>query len=185
MRNTTKKWLVAVTSAILSLAVVTVVAPQVSSAATPDGHRCDWWFPYSVPAYVDWPQNHINYTQGVYCDGLVNSITITVEILYHGPLPGPGTTVNGRTDPFPNVTSAATGVATPGPLCTSGYYSGRATATVHFRSWSPEYITRDISSSVIQRSCTPGHIPTPTVTVIPPAPFYRTANKAAVNAFTG
>ncbi|WP_432993384.1 Ig domain-containing protein [Dactylosporangium sp. CA-233914] len=133
-----------------------------ASAAVPDGHNCWYVSPDSPPSKTD--SKTVNYTATVQCDGPVRRIDLTVELLYHGLVGGPGQTVNGRTEVWQNSTVTplfGLGVANPGTLCESGHYSGRATATVQYLSGSPEFITRTTESQPVSLTCPPPDIPTP------------------------
>lgn len=143
-----------------------------ASAVVSDGHYCGWISPDSPPGKVD--DRTINYTASVLCDGPVRRVDLTVELLSHGLVGGPGQTINGRTLVWQNtnVTLFGLGVTNPGTLCESGYYSGRATATIQFLSGTPEFITRTAESQPVSLSCNPADIPTTppsgAVTVINP-----------------
>ncbi|WP_345581331.1 hypothetical protein, partial [Nonomuraea rosea] len=101
-----------------------------ASAAVPDGHNCWYVAPGSPPSMTD--AKTVNYSATVQCDGPVRRIDLTVELLYHGLIAGPGVTVSGRTDVWQNTTLTPVfglGTPSPGASCEPGYYSGRATAT--------------------------------------------------------
>ncbi|WP_344953077.1 Ig domain-containing protein [Sphaerisporangium flaviroseum] len=142
-----------------------------ASAAVPDGHNCWWIRPDNPPYKLD--AKTVHYGVSVQCDGPVRSVDFTVELLYHGLVGGPGQTVNGRTEVFrdmpANIILFGLGVTNPGTLCESGYYSGRATATVHYLSGTPEYITRETGSQPVSLSCPPPDIPIPIPTPSPSA----------------
>ncbi|WP_157248505.1 Ig domain-containing protein [Nonomuraea typhae] len=142
-------------------------ATPASAADPPDGHFCEWVAPGSPPRKID--AKTVNYTAAVQCDGLVRRIELTVELLYHGLLVGPGVTVNGRTEVRLNTTTWGLGVTTPG-ACESGYYSGRATGTVQFLSGYPEFITASTDSHPVLLDCPPPDIPIPppAMTVVNP-----------------
>lgn len=162
--NRTKRAAVAgAAAAVVTFGTATVAVAEV----VPDGHNCWWNAPSSVPNYTGADHNRIVYSQGVQCDGLVRAITITVELLYHGLVAGPGSgdTVNGQTQVQNDVTQLSQGVNTLGETCETGYYSGRATATVQYRSGTPEFITASITSAVVSLTCAPPPIPVP-----PPPP---------------
>lgn len=155
----TRTLLLAATAAAVSIASLGFATP--ASAAASDGHYCGWISPDSPPGLVD--ARTVNYTASVQCDGIVRRVDLTVELIYHGLVSGPGQTINGRTEFWQdtNYTAFGLGVTNPGTLCESGYYSGRATATVQFRSGSPEYITRSTGSQPVSLSCPPPDIPIP------------------------
>jgi hypothetical protein len=158
----------------LALAAITIASlgfATPASAADPDGHNC--WFVAlgSPPSKVD--ERTVNYTATVQCDGPVRRIDLTVELLYHGQVNGPGRTVNGRTDVWQNTTltpAFGLGVNNPGTPCESGYYSGRATATVQYLSGSPEFITGSTGGGPVRLDCPPPDLPPPppVVTVTDP-----------------
>lgn len=142
-----------------------------ASADLPDGHVCWWVSPGSPPSKTD--AKTVNYTATVQCDGPVRRIDLTVELLYHGLIGGPGVTVTGRTDVWQYTTLVplfGLGAPSPGEVCESGYYSGRATATVQYLSGSPEFITRSTGSGPVLFDCPPPDIPTPSpaMTVVNP-----------------
>ncbi|MEZ7124612.1 Ig domain-containing protein [Nonomuraea sp. AD125B] len=142
-----------------------------ASADLPDGHVCWWVSPGSPPSKTD--AKTVNYSATVQCDGPVRRIDLTVELLYHGLVAGPGVTVSGRTDVWQYTTLVplfGLGAPTPGELCESGYYSGRATATVQYLSGSPEFITASTGSDPVWLDCPPPDIPTPppAMTVVNP-----------------
>ncbi|WP_239153855.1 Ig domain-containing protein [Virgisporangium aliadipatigenens] len=100
-------------------------------------------------------------------------IDLTVELLYHGQVNGPAQSVYGRTDVWQNTTLTplfGLGVNNPGAFCESGYYSGRATATVQYLSGSPEFITRSTGGGPVRLDCPPPDMnpPPPPVTVTSP-----------------
>jgi len=156
------------TAAVVTFATATVAVAEV----VPDGHTCWWNAPSSVPSYANTEHTRIVYSQGVQCDGLVRAITITTELLYHGLVSGPGsgTTVNGQTRTQNDVTQLSQGANTVGETCETGDYSGRATATVQYRSGTPEFITASISSAVVSLDCAPAPIPVPPPPPPPPSP---------------
>lgn len=166
LRRAQRPALVATAAAVLTFGTATVAV-----AEPVDGHSCQWMFLTAVPNNLS--PDRINYTQGVSCDGIVRTITLTTELLYHGPANGPGTTVQGQTVVSNDITSTAIGAYTPGANCESGYYSGRATATVRYRSGTPEYITVTLSSAVVSRSCNPPDIPVPPIPPPSPTPSPR------------
>jgi hypothetical protein len=128
--------------------------PDPRSAQVPDGHACGW-SPNTGPSLTA-DSRHVNYTRGVICDGLVRRIDLTVEVIYHGHIRnGVSAVVAGCTRVVDNVTSQWLGATTPESDCSTGYYSGRATATVQFRSGVPEFITQQITSSQRFLSCFP------------------------------
>jgi hypothetical protein len=142
-----------------------------ASAADPDGHNCWWVAPGSPPSKTD--AKTVNYSATVQCDGPVRRIDLTVELLYHGLIGGPGVTVSGRTDVWQNTIRTPVfglGAPSPGAFCESGYYSGRATATVQYLSGSPEFITGSTWSDPVLLDCPPPDIPTPppAMTVVNP-----------------
>ncbi|MFI6504446.1 Ig domain-containing protein [Nonomuraea typhae] len=139
-----------------------------ASADDPDGHICWWVAPGSPPSKTD--AKTVNYSATVRCDGPVRRIELTVELLYHGLVVGPGVTVNGRTEAWQNPTVFGIGVTSPGAVCESGYYSGRATATVQYLSGDPEFITRSTGSNPVLLDCPPPDlpIPPPAMTVVNP-----------------
>ncbi|MEV4888113.1 Ig domain-containing protein [Nonomuraea sp. NPDC055795] len=141
-----------------------------ASAAVPDGHICWWVAPGSPPSKTD--AKTVNYSATVQCDGPVRRIDLTVELLYHGLVVGPGVTVNGRTEVWQNTTvTPVFGIGAPTPgACESGYYSGRATATVQYLSGYPEFITASTGSNAVSLDCPPPDIPIPppAMTVVNP-----------------
>ncbi|WP_239129375.1 Ig domain-containing protein [Sinosporangium siamense] len=142
-----------------------------ASAAVPDGHICWWVAPGSPPSKTD--AKTVNYSATVQCDGPVRRIDLTVELLYHGLVLGPGVTVSGRTEVWQNTTVTPVfgiGAPSPGAVCESGYYSGRATATVQYLSGYPEFITRSTGSDPVLLDCPPPDLPTPSpaMTVVNP-----------------
>ncbi|WP_433112897.1 Ig domain-containing protein [Micromonospora sp. CA-246542] len=158
LRRNRSRLLLTVAAAAMSIASLGLGTPAV--AATPDGHYCWYVLPDSVPWKA--ANNIVNYTATVTCDGAVRRVDLTVELLYHGTSGGAGTTVNGRTTLWTDGTSipvVALGVTTPNTLCDSGFYSGRATATVQYRSGEPEYITRSIASQQVSLTCSFPEIP--------------------------
>ncbi|MFF5200108.1 Ig domain-containing protein [Micromonospora sp. SD19] len=159
LRRSRSRLLLAMAAAAVSTASLGFATP--ASAAASDGHYCGWISPDSPPGKTD--AKTVNFTGTVQCDGPVRRVDLTVELLYHGLVGGPGQTVNGRTEVWQdtNVTLFGLGVTNPGTLCESGYYSGRATATVQFLSGSPEYITRSATSLTTYLTCPPPDIPIP------------------------
>ncbi|MFI5851788.1 Ig domain-containing protein [Micromonospora chalcea] len=149
------------TMAATAMVIASLGFAAPASAAIPDGHYCGWISPESPPGKVD--DKTINFTGSLQCDGPVRSVEMTVELLYHGLVAGPGQTINGRTLFWENLnaTQYGLGVTNPGTLCESGYYSGRATATIQFRSGTPEFITRTAESRLASLSCPPPDIPIP------------------------
>ncbi|WP_327032178.1 Ig domain-containing protein [Micromonospora ureilytica] len=152
--------LMVMAATVIVIASLGFAAP--ASAAASDGHYCGWISPDSPPGKTENPKI-INFTASVQCDGPVRRVDLTVELLYHGLVPGPGQTVNGRTEVWQNTngTLFGLGVNSPGTLCESGYYSGRATATVQFLSGTPEFITRTAESQPVSLTCPPPDIPIP------------------------
>ncbi|MET8122512.1 Ig domain-containing protein [Micromonospora sp. NPDC005189] len=159
LRRNRSRLLLTMAAAAMSIASLGFAAPV--SAAVSDGHYCGWITPDSPPGKTD--SKTVNYTASVQCDGPVRRVDLTVELLYHGLVGGPGQTVNGRTEVWQNtnVTLFGLGVTNPGTLCESGYYSGRATATVQFLSGTPEFITRTAGSQPVSLTCPPPDIPIP------------------------
>ncbi|TBL28747.1 hypothetical protein EYA84_26235 [Verrucosispora sp. SN26_14.1] len=163
LRRNRSRLLLTMAAAAMVIASLGLATP--ASAAVPDGHTCWYTSPDSPPSKTD--SKTVNYTAIVQCDGPVRRIDLTVELLYHGLIGGPGQTVNGRTEVWQNSTLTplfGLGVANPGTLCESGYYSGRATATVQYLSGSPEFITRTTGSQPVSLTCPP-----PDITVPPPS----------------
>ncbi|WBB71973.1 Ig domain-containing protein [Micromonospora sp. WMMD1128] len=171
LRSNRSRLLMTMSAAAMVIASLGIAAP--ASAAVSDGHYCGWISPDSPPGKTEDPKI-INFTASVQCDGTVRRVDLTVELLYHGLVPGPGQTVNGRTEVWQNtnVTLFGLGVNSPGALCDSGYYSGRATATIQFLSGTPEFITRTAESQLASLTCPPPDLPTTppsgAVTVINP-----------------
>ncbi|MET7878843.1 Ig domain-containing protein [Micromonospora profundi] len=158
-RNTSRL-LMTMASVAIVIASLGFAAP--ASAADPDGHNCWWVSPGNPPGLVD-PKT-ILYGASIQCDGPVRRIDLTVELLYHRLVAGPGQTVNGRTLVWqdPTLTPVfGTGVNNPGERCESGYYSGRATGTVQYLSGYPEFITRSTESQPVLLTCQPPDIPVP------------------------
>lgn len=178
-----KRWS-ALTRALIGAVIVaqTLAIPAPASAAVGDGHVCWFFSPSNAPDNLN--ENRVMFSQGVICNGLVAHIDITVELLFHG-FGGAGTTINGRTGIEYNVTSTMLGTFTPGAYCDSGIYSGRTTATVRYKSGYPEYITRQVTSPQVTRTCNPRPIPTDsmptTVTVKAPTPVPTVGTAAALS----
>lgn len=181
MRDLKRKLMVIAAATVVGTA--TILLPGGASAAVRDGHTCWWWSPYDTPRNPD--ANHVLYSQGVICDGLVRSIEITTELRYHGLVNGPAETINGITRSFPNITSAIQGAPTPGAYCSTGYYSGRATATVHYRSGWPEFITRSVTSTSVYLSCNLPPITAPAKRGPAESPPMEGFRNAATNQFVG
>lgn len=159
LRSNRFRLLMTVAATVIVIASLGLAAP--ASAAVSDGHYCGWISPDSPPGKTADPKI-INFTASVMCDGPVRRVDLTVELLYHGLVPGPGQTLNGRTEVWQNTneTLFGLGVNTPGALCESGYYSGRATATIQFLSGIPEFITRTAESLLTSLTCPPPDLPT-------------------------
>ena len=161
VHRTRSRLLSALAAAIIFLAPLGLAAP--ASAAFPDGHNCWWVSPDNPPSKTN--DITVNYTKLVQCDGPVRRIELTVELLYYGLVLGTGSgqTIRGATDVWQNTTLIPLwgfGVTNPGEYCDSGYYSGRATATVQYLSGIPEFITRTIETPPVSISCPPPPIPT-------------------------
>ncbi len=129
-------------------------APQQVSAEIPDGHYCWLWTGGDNEPYNNTSATVI-YSEGVICDGLVNKIEFTLELIYNGATGDANSVVVSKS--FSSVlghptTSLLAGITASGSSCPPGYYTGRITGTITFRSGSPLTVTRTFTSRQSSRS---------------------------------
>jgi hypothetical protein len=135
-------------------AKATAAGSQQLRASTPDGHLCWLWSngdnePYNYDAAT------VIYSEGVMCDGLVNRIQFTLELIYDGVTGDANSVVASRTvsstSGYPT-TSLLAGLTVTGSSCPPGYYTGRISGTITFRSGSPLTVSRTFTSRQSSRS---------------------------------
>ncbi|MFG1862777.1 hypothetical protein [Microbispora bryophytorum] len=135
-----------VTSSSGAFRAAGALSPQ-SLASLADGHLC-WLFSNGSDAPRKYDAYNVSYTDGFQCDGGVRKIQFTIELIYNGVTGDTGSvvaskTVSTLTNP---TTSLMAGVYVQGASCPPGYYSGRITGTVDFRSGTPLTITRTFTT---------------------------------------
>lgn len=128
-------------------------APNRQLASLSDGHLC-WLFSNGDNEPKNYDASTVVYTEGITCNGGVRRIQFTLELIYNGVTGDANEVVASRTvSTLSNpAQSLMAGLTTTGGSCPPGYYTGRITGTVDFRSGTPLTITRTFTSRQSSRS---------------------------------